>query len=79
MFEKLIITDESDKNTSNKSDILKPKLLQAVDQIPKSNKCIDTESPYDFIARICATFISKEPIVIEEPIAQNVIFNKKLF
>ena len=80
-FEKLrIASDESDRNCSNNLDILKPKILDAIDQIRQRKKCPDTDSIYDFITRTCATNINKEliEVVIEELIAQNDIFNKKL-
>ena len=67
-----IASDESDRNCSNKLDTLKPKILQAIDQIRQRKKRPDTDSIYDFIARTCATNINKE-----ELITQNVIFNKK--
>ena len=67
-----IASYESDRNCSNKLDILKPKILQAIDQIRQRKTRPDTDSIYDFIARTCATNINKE-----ELIAQNVIFNKK--
>ena len=38
-------------------DILKPKILQANDQIREKKKRPD--STYDFIARICATNLAK--------------------
>ena len=79
-FEKLrIASDESDRNCSNELDILKPKILHAIDQIRQRKKRPDTDSIYDFIARTCATNINKEliEVVIEELIAQNDIFNKK--
>ena len=79
-FEKLRnASDESDRN--NNLDILKPKNLDAIDQIHQRKKHPDTDSIYDFIARTCATNINKEliEVVIEELIAQNDIFNKKLF
>ena len=74
-----IASDESDRNCSKELDILKPKILQAFDQIRQRQKRPDTDSIYDFIARTCATNINKELIglAIEELIAQNVIFNKK--
>ena len=77
-FEKLrIASDESDRN--NDLDILKPKILDAIDQIRQRKKRPDTDSIYDFIARTCATNINKEliEVVIEELIAQNDIFNQK--
>ena len=77
-FEKLrIASDESDRN--NDLDILKPKILDAIDQIRQRKKRPDTDSIYDFIARTCATNINKEliEVVIEELIAQNDVFNKK--
>ena len=77
-FEKLrIASDESDRN--NDLDILKPKILDAIDQIRQRKKRPDTDSIYDFIARSCATNINKEllEVVIEELIAENDIFNKK--
>ena len=79
-FEKLIIaSDESDRNCSNDLGILKPKILDAIDQIRQRKKRPDTDSIYDFIARSCATNINKEllEVVIEELIAENDIFNKK--
>ena len=79
-FEKLrIASDESDRNCSNDLDILKPKILDAIDQIRQRKKRPDTDSIYDFIARTCATNINKEliEVVIEELIAQNDVFNKK--
>ena len=78
-FEKLrIASDESDRN--NDIDILKPKILDSIDQIRQKKKRPDTDSIYDFIARTCATNINKEliEVAIEELIAQNDIFNKKL-
>ena len=73
-FKKLrIASDESDRNCSNDLDILKPKILDAIDQIRKRKKRPNTESINDFIARTCAI-----EVVIEELIAQNDIFNKKL-
>ena len=80
-FEKLrIASDESDRNCSNNLDILKPKILDAIDQIRQRKKCPDTDSIYDFRACSCATNIDKEliEVAIEESIAQNDIFNKKL-
>ena len=77
-FEKLrIASDESDRN--NDIDILKPKILDAIDQIRQTKKRPDTDSIYDFIARTCATNINREliEVVIEELIAQNDVFNKK--
>ena len=78
-FEKLlrIASDESDRN--NDLDILKPKILDAIDQIRQRKKRPDTDSIHDFIARTCATNINKEliEVVIEELIAQNDVFNKK--
>ena len=77
-FEKLrIASDESDKNMSDELDILKPKILQTIDQIREKKKCPDTNY-YGFIARSCATSISKGlmELVIEELITQNVIFKK---
>ena len=79
-LEKLrIASDESDRNCSNDLDILKPKVLDVIDQIHQRKKRPVTDSVYDFISRTCATNINKELIgvVIEELIAQNVIFNKK--
>ena len=50
-FEKLRITsDESGKNMSDELDILKPKILQAIDQIREKKMRPDTDSIYDFIA-----------------------------
>ena len=73
-FEKLrIASDESDRN--NDLDILKPKILDAIDQIRQRKKRPDTDSIYDFIARTSATNINRE--LIEELIAQNDVFNKK--
>ena len=44
-FEKLrIASDESDKNMSDELDILKPKILQTIDQIREKKKCPDTNS-----------------------------------
>ena len=80
VFEKLrIASDESDRNCSKDLDILKPKILDAIDQICQRKKRPDTDYIYDFIARTCATNINKEliEVVIEELIAQNDIFNKK--
>ena len=77
-FEKLrIASNKSDR--SNDFDILKPKTLDATEQICQRTKRPDTDSIYDFIARTCATNINKEliEVVIEELIAQNDIFNKK--
>ena len=79
-FENLrIASDENDRNYSNELDILKPRILQAIDQICQRKKRPDTDSIYEFITRTCATNINKEltELVIEELIAQNVIFNKK--
>ena len=79
-FEKLrIASDESDRNCSNDLDILKPKILDSIDQIGQRKKCPDIDSIYDFIARTFATNINKEliEIVMENLIAQNDIFNKK--
>ena len=79
-FEKLrIASDESDRNISDKLDILKPKILQAIDHIRQKKKCPDTDSIYDFITRTCASNVNKElvELVIEELITQDVIFNKK--
>ena len=43
-FEKLrIASDESDRNCSNESDILKPKILRAIDQIRQRKKDPDTD------------------------------------
>ena len=59
-FEKLRITsDWSYKNMSIELDILKPKILQANDQIREKKKRPDTDSTYDFIARTCATNLAK--------------------
>ena len=42
-FEKLrIASDESDRNCSNELDILKPKILRAIDQIRQRKKDPDT-------------------------------------
>ena len=79
VFEKLrTASDESDRK--NDLDILKPKILDTIDQIRQRKKHPDTDSIYDFIARTCATNINKEPIevVIGELIAQNDVFNKKI-
>ena len=44
-FEKLrIASDESDKNMSDELDILKPKILQTINQIREKKKCPDTNS-----------------------------------
>ena len=74
-----IASDESDRNISDKLDILKPKILQAIDHIHQKKKCPDTDSIYDFITRTCASNVNKElvELVIEELITQDVIFNKK--
>ena len=62
-FEKLrIASDESDRNCSNNLDILKPKILDAIDQIRQRKKCPDTDSIYDFIARTDATNLNKQHI-----------------
>ena len=77
-FEKLrIASDESDRN--NDIDILKPKILDAIDQIRQRKKHPDADSIYDFIARTGATNINRElvEVVIEELIAKNDVFNKK--
>ena len=43
-FEKLrIASDESDRNCSNELDILKPKILRAIDQIHQRKKDPDTD------------------------------------
>ena len=43
-FEKLrIASDESDRNCSNELDILKPKILRAIDQIRQRKKDPDTD------------------------------------
>ena len=43
-FEKLrIASDESDRNCSNELDILKPKILRAIDQIRQRRKDPDTD------------------------------------
>ena len=79
-FEKLrIASDKSDRNCSKDLDILKPKILDAIDQICQRKKRPDTDYIYDFIARTCATNINKEliEVVIEELIVQNYILNKK--
>ena len=79
-FEKLIIaSDESDRNCSNDLGILKPNILDAIDQIRQRKKRPDTDSIYDFITRTCATNINKEliEVAIEKLIAQSDIFNKK--
>ena len=80
-FEKLrIASDESDRNCSNNLDILKPKILDAIDQIRQRKKCPDTDSVYDFIAWTCATNINKEliEVVIEELIAKMTYLTKNL-
>ena len=77
-FEKLrIASAESDRNISDKLDILKPKILEAINQIRQKKKRPDTDSIYDFITRTCTTNITKElvELVIEDLIIQNVIFN----
>ena len=79
-FEELIIgSDKSDRNCSNDLDILKPKILDSIDQSRQRNKCPDIDSIYGFIARTFATNINKEliEVVMEKLIAQNDIFNKK--
>ena len=79
-FEKLsIATGESDRNCSNKLDILKPKIVHIIDQIHQRKKSSDTDSIYNFITGTRETNINKEliEVVIEELIAQNDIFNKK--
>ena len=79
-FKKVRITlDESYKNMSDELNILKPKNLQAVDQILEKKKHPDTDSINDFVARTCVTNISKEltELVIEELNTRNVKFNKK--
>ena len=79
-FEKLrIATGESDRNCSNKLDILKPKIVHTIDQIHQRKKCPDSDSIYDFITGTRAININKVliEVVIEELIAQNDIFNKK--
>ena len=62
---------------SNKLDILKPKILQAIDQICEKKERPDTDSIYDFIACTCVSNIRNELIelVIKELITQNVIFH----
>ena len=80
-FEKLRTAPEkSDRKWSNDLDTLKQKILDAIDQIRQRKKCPDTDSIYDFRACSCATNIDKEliEVAIEESIAQNDIFNKKL-
>ena len=55
-FEKLrIASAESDRNISDKLDILKPKILEAINQIRQKKKRPDTDSIYDFITRTCTT------------------------
>ena len=57
-FEKLrTASDESDRN--NDLDILKPKILDAIDQIHQRKKHPDTDSIYNFTARTCATNIKQ--------------------
>ena len=64
-FAKLsIASDESDRNCPNNLHILKPKLLGVIDQICQRENLPDTDSIYDFIARIFATNVDKE--LIEE-------------
>ena len=47
-FEKLrIASDESDRNCSNDLDILKPKILDTIDQIGQRKRRPDTHSIYD--------------------------------
>ena len=80
-FEKLIIASgESDRNCFNNLHVLKPNILGVIDQICQREKLPDTDSIYDFIARIFATNIDKEliKVVIEELFPQNDIFNKIL-
>ena len=76
---KRIVSHESDRNCSNNFDILKPKLLDEIDQICQRKKHPNTDSIYDSIAPACATNIDKEliEVVIEVLIAQNDISNKK--
>ena len=77
-FQKLRITsDESDRNSSNELDIMKPKISHAIDQIRQRKKRPDTDSIYDVIAHNCAININKEliEVVIEEIIAQNEMSN----
>ena len=80
-FEKVrIVSHKSDRNCSNNLDILKPKLLDEIDQVCQRKKHPNTDSTYDSIAPACATNIDKEliEVVIEALIAQNDISNKKL-
>ena len=74
-----IASDESDRNCSNDLDILKPNILDEIDQIRQRKKRPDTDSICDFTARTCVTNVNKQliEIVIEELIAQNDTFNKK--
>ena len=54
-FEKLrIASDESNKNIVDELDILKPKILQPIDQICKKQKRFDIDPTFDFIERTCA-------------------------
>ena len=47
-FEKLrIASDESDRKCFNDLDILKPKILDAIDQIGQRKRHPDTDSIYD--------------------------------
>ena len=75
--DKRFASHKSDNNMSDEFVILKPKILQVIDQIREKKPLI--LAVYDFIARTCVTNISKEllELVIEELINQNVIFNKK--
>ena len=58
---------------------MKPKILDAIDQIRQRKKRPETDSIYDFIARTCATNINKQliQVVIKELISQDDMFNKK--
>ena len=57
--EKLRIgSDENDRNISDKLDILKSKILRAIDKICQKKKRPDTDSICDFITRTCATNIN---------------------
>ena len=69
-------SDQGDRNISDELDILKPKILQEINQTGQKKKRPDTNSLYNFIAR---TNINKElaELVVEGLITQNIIFNKK--
>ena len=72
-------SDKGDRNISDELYILKPKILQEINQTGQKKKRPDTNSLYNFIARTYATNINKElaELVIEGLITQNIIFNKK--